>query len=439
MDELRRVQIQQITAAVAPRHCPLQVRGLAIAYSGGPDSTVLLHALAHAGHTCPVRAVHVCHNLQPAARAWVAHCREFCNRLGVAFTSLDVQVEPGGEGIEAAARRARYAALGAELQAGEVLVLAQHANDQAETFLLQALRGAGVAGLAAMPAHAPFADGHLWRPLLRVPRVAVLAYGETYALPVVADPSNRDPQLERGYMRTQLWPALSRRWPQAATTLTRAAGWCAEASALVAEVAAADLTQLQDAQQRIAVAPLQQLSRFRQGNVVRQWLGVLGFDAPDHRHVDEILRLLQAREHAGPVVRWRNTEVRLFDAHLHAMRVLPPVPQGWCRQWQPAQDLLHLPPGCGQLRAEADGDLAQLALAVRLRRGGERYHDARRGGTRTLKAFLQEQRIAPWLRQRLPLIYHQGRLVAIADYWQDPALAAQLRVRDLRFIWQRGA
>lgn len=436
MDELWRVQIdrKRVTEAIAPANCPPGATGLAVAYSGGPDSTVLLHAIVHGGHDVPVRALHVCHHLQPQAPRWVAHCRAFSARLGIAFDCLDVQVEPSGEGIEAAARRARYAALENALKPGEVLVLAQHADDQAETFLIQALRGAGVAGLAAMPERAAFGPGWLWRPLLALPRSTLRTYADTFSPDWVDDPSNCDSDLDRGYLRENLWPQLTGRWPSAAQTLARSARWCAEANALVSEVAAQDAQSLMDVKNRIEVAGLKQLSDFRQGGLLRYWLAQCGFDAPDRKHIAEIRHLLSAREHAGPVVKWGHTEVRLFDGHLYAMRPLPPRPRAaWQAHWN-LNEPLKLPDGCGWLSAAFEGQPAQ-AVDVCFRQGGERYVDTRRGGTRTLKAFLQEARIPPWIRQRLPLIYFYGHLVAIADYWLEPAFAGRIGLSALRFSW----
>lgn len=420
---------------MAPARCPAPVAGIAVAYSGGPDSTALLYALAQAGYRCPLRALHVCHNMQPEAQQWVNHCREQCAQLNISFACLQVRVDTRAEGAEAAARRARYDALAAALQPGEALVLAHHADDQAETFLIQALRGAGVAGLAAMPTWAAFASGYSWRPLLHLSRETLRAYVAAQQLPVVDDPSNQDTHLDRGHLRQQVWPALLAHWPQASATLSRSAHWCAQAADLVAEIAASDALALVDAQGRMSVAQLRDLSTFRQAGVLRHWLAVVGFDAPDHRHVREIQRLLVVREHAGPQVRWRDTEVRLFDGHLHALRPLPVPPENWSRSWQ-LTTTLDLPPGCGSLVAEYDG-VAQQQLRVTLRRGGERFTDSRRGGSRTLKKFLQEARVPPWWRSRLPLVYADGELVAIADYWLQPALAARLGVTNLRFIWRR--
>lgn len=436
MDEVRRVQIEQVSAAVAPARCPPGASGIAVAYSGGPDSAALLHALARAGHAIPLRALHVCHNLQAEAAQWVSHCRAACAQQGLPFECLDVRVDVGDEGMEAAARKARYDALAGALRPGEVLALAHHADDQAETFLIQALRGAGVVGLAAMPEQAAFAGGCVWRPLLGLPRQALLEYAKLMGLDAVQDPSNRDTRLDRGYLRQNVWPALTRRWPGASDTLSRSAHWCAEAAALVEEVAEADAKRVIDTRQRLSVEGLQRLSPFRQAGVLRHWLAAGGYDAPDHRHIGELQRLFDARQHAGPRVTWAGTEVRLFDGHLHAMRPLPVPPGDWSSPWL-LNEPLALPQGCGALRAEFTGAPRQ-SLTVCFRRGGERFADPRRTGHHRLKEFLQEARIPPWERTRLPLVYDGARLVAIADYWLDPGLEQRLGVAGLRLFWQRG-
>lgn len=425
--------------AVSPRSRPAAATGLAVAFSGGLDSTVLLHALIRAGHDLPLRAVHVCHHMQADAEAWAAHCQTFCSRHDIAVERLDVRVEAGGQGMEAAARDARYTAFAATTRPGELLALAHHADDQAETFLLQGLRGAGVAGLSAMPAVADFAGGRLWRPLLGLPRTELRAYALEMQLSWVDDPSNRDSGIERGYLREAVWPVLTERWPSASTTLSRAARWCAQASDTLVRIAAEDTARLVDVHQRLAVAGLGDLDAFRQSGVLRHWLASAGCDSPDHRHVEQIRRLLTAREHAGPRVRWRDTEVRLFDGHLYALPALAPPPPGqWHCEWA-LDHALTLPDGCGVLKASfghtAPGGPGVTAT-VAFRRGGERFpDDAHVSGSRSLKSFLHTARIPPWVRQRLPLIYLGDRLVAVADYWLDRSAVQRLGVPDLHIAW----
>ncbi len=382
-----------------------------------------------------MRALHVCHHLQDEADAWAEYCRSFCAQHSMTFERLDVNVQPDGHGIEAAARNARYAAFADAVRPGELLALAHHADDQAETFLLQALRGAGVDGLAAMPAIADFHAGRLWRPLLALPRAALRAYAAEKNLEWVEDPSNRDSAIDRGYLRETVWPPLTGRWPAAPSTLSRAAHWCAQASGALAQVAAEDTACVADGQHRLVVARLSDLGDFRQAGVLRHWLAQRAYDAPDHRHIEQIRRLLAAQHRASPVVRWAATEVRLFGGRLYAMRALPAPPRLFACDWALDRPLT-LPAGCGVLRASFT-DEPTATVRVVFRRGGERLpDDARVSGSRALKSFLQNARVPPWVRRRLPLVYLADRLIAIGDYWLDAAAAQRLGIRDLQIDWR---
>ncbi len=184
-----------------------------IAFSGGLDSTVLLHLLASAEALPPLSAVHVHHGLQSAADTWPSHCQSICDRLGVPLRVMRVQVQPGAS-LERAARDARYRAFTEVIGAGEVLLTGQHRDDQAETLLFRLLRGAGVRGAAAMPVHRPLAGGHLVRPLLDVSRTELVAYADEHQLKWIEDPSNADMQFSRNYLRHRVIPTLTERWPK---------------------------------------------------------------------------------------------------------------------------------------------------------------------------------------------------------------------------------
>ncbi|WP_147674782.1 tRNA lysidine(34) synthetase TilS, partial [Vulcaniibacterium tengchongense] len=209
---------------------------LVVGFSGGLDSTVLLHWLAAdpALRARGLRALHVNHALHPAADAWQRHCVAVCERLQVPLRSVRVEVQRGaGSGLEAAAREARHAAFAAELAAGEVLVLAHHRADQAETFLLRALRASGPDGLAAMRPWRRYGAGWLWRPLLGCGRDALLAHARAHGLGWIDDPGNADPAFDRNFLRARVLPLLRERWPHADAALARAAALCGEAQALL--------------------------------------------------------------------------------------------------------------------------------------------------------------------------------------------------------------
>lgn len=410
---------------------PRDLDRLAVAFSGGSDSSALLHAAIAALGPERVRALHVCHHLQPEAERWASHCVAQANAWGVECSRLDVVVDPVGQGMEAGARRARYQALAEALQGNELLASAHHAEDQAETFLIQALRGSGVRGLAGMPTLSRLAEGWLWRPWLGVTREAIDAYAQAQALCVIDDPTNHDPAIDRGYIRQRLWPALSRRWPAAATTLGRSARWAAEAAEAVQVLAELDLAAVRATSDTLLIDRLLTLSSPRRAQVLRLWIEDAGFNSPDHRHLEQIMRLLNARERASPRVVFGQTEVRRFDHRLFVMRRLPPAPTE-SLSWSVA-NTLELPAEAGQL-ATVDSR-ATGTLQVRFRRGGEQL--MRADGRRiTLKDWFSQQRVPPWLRERMPLVYAGQTLVAVADYWAHPDSGVWPDAVILRFVWR---
>lgn len=204
-----------------------QICRLIVGYSGGLDSHVLLHGLAmHRPYwlTQKLEAIYVDHGLQTASAVWGEHCAEVCRDLNMPFRVLKIDARPvPGESPEAAARRARYAALAAELGFDSALLTAHHRDDQAETLLLQLLRGAGPYGLAAMPAVSRLGQGRLLRPFLEVDRAELLAYAGKHGLRWIEDASNTDTGFDRNYLRHRVLPLLRERWPAVNRTLSRSA------------------------------------------------------------------------------------------------------------------------------------------------------------------------------------------------------------------------
>ena len=227
---------------------------LVVALSGGLDSVVVLHVLADmpAARARGLRAVHVHHGLHPDADAWQRLCETICSALQVSLRSVNVDVpRDGGEGLEAAARHARRAVFAEELGVGEVLVLAHHRDDQAETFLMRALRGSGVDGLGAMQPWRAFANGWLWRPLLGHPRSDLQAYAQAHGLRWIEDPSNADARFDRNFLRQRVLPLLRERWPQADASFARSANLCADAAGLLDEGDTHALAPLRTADPRV--------------------------------------------------------------------------------------------------------------------------------------------------------------------------------------------
>ncbi|MDS4028479.1 MAG: tRNA lysidine(34) synthetase TilS [Candidatus Contendobacter sp.] len=397
-----------------------QARRLVIGYSGGLDSQVLLHGLATHRGRWPERtlaAIYVDHGLQTASAAWGEHCGEVCHALDIPFRALRVDARPEpGESPEAAARRARYAALAAELELDTALLTAHHRDDQAETLLLQLLRGAGPHGLAAMPLAARLGRGWLLRPLLAVDRADLLAYAQAHQLRWIEDASNTDPGFDRNYLRHRVLPLLRERWPAANRALARSARWCAEAAAWFDLEATVDLARIgTDRPDGLHLPALRELGAIRQRNLLRYWLRQLGLPIPDHRQLEHVLRDgLTARHDRQPRIHWPGGEIRRYRDTLYAMSPLAPHDAHRHFVWRAGANgypPLELP-GIGELalRETSGAGLRATVLAggeliVRFRQGGERFRPAGRRHGQELKKLWQEAGVPPWERDRLPLLY----------------------------------
>ncbi|WP_416467938.1 tRNA lysidine(34) synthetase TilS [Pseudomonas sp. LFS044] len=411
-----------------------------IAFSGGLDSTVLLHLLAdHARsqQTPPLHAIHVHHGLQPAADAWPAHCKAVCDRLGIPLTVIHVQVTPGAS-PEQAARDARYAAFKGVLGAGDVLFTGQHRDDQAETLLFRLLRGAGLRGLSAMPVQRPLGQGQLVRPLLAVSRTQLHTYAQRHGLAWIEDPSNNDTAYTRNFLRAEVFPLLQQRWPQASQNLARSAEHLGEALGLLDELAQADLAEAGEGGcvawpglDSLDLATLVALSPARQRNALQHWLS-LRTRLPDSRHWAGWAALRDAAIDARPA--WHLTDGKLERSNGRVWWLsgdwLQPV--GGVLRWEQPDGRLALP-GNGSVRLHGR---PQGELHIAYRQGGEVLNIPGRG-KRDLKRLLNELQVPHFVRSRLPLLYCGERLLAVANlpelgqadcqlHWQPPTNAQGL-------------
>ncbi len=397
-----------------------------VAFSGGADSTALLHALSHCRPTgVELGAIHVHHGLQADADGWARHCERFCAQLGLGCRVLRVRVvREGAESLEAVARRARYGAMEGMVARGDLLLVAHHREDQAETVLLQLFRGAGPRGLAAMPRWRPFGGGHLGRPLLDMSRDSVNAYVARERLPWVEDGSNRDAAHRRNFLRHEIAPRLQRPWPALAKVLGRVAHHQAEAAELLADIGRADLLEMVSADTRsLCCDALRRVPALRRANALRHWLHDGGFAVPGSVQLLEIDHsLLGARVDRMPLVCWPGVELRRYRSRLYVMRSRPSPPAGDARiAWHLDPDkALKLPHGKLQAHQAVGEGLCLPPLApveVSFRQGGERCHPVGRSHSQRLKKLFQEAGIPPWERCRIPLIYSGEELAAVAGLW----------------------
>ncbi len=389
------------------------------------DSTVLLHALAGTRdlQQSEIVAIHIDHDLHQDSGDWDVHCREFAEKLDVSYVSQRVTIDDqSGSGPEAAARQSRYTALLALVEDGDCLLSAHHEEDQAETLLLNLMRGSSLAGLAGIGAIQDFGRGRLLRPLLSVSTAAIKEYADRHNLDWIDDPSNADTRFDRNFLRREIVPALAARWPAVSSRLKQSADLAGEASALLRELANVDIAAA-GTTERLNLPILQELSPERQRNVLRQAVNLCGLPpAPATRLYQVIDELIPAREDAQPIVEWPGAEIRRYRNHLYIMPAIPGLPVAPEQALRPDESL-DLGPGMGQLALSPDidggisPDLASAGLQIRYRHGGEEIRPAGHDCTHKLKKLLQQEGIVPWMRERLPLLYSGDDLVAVADLW----------------------
>jgi tRNA(Ile)-lysidine synthase len=396
---------------------------------------VLLHALGQLRESLglSLSAVHVDHGLYPDSIDWAWRARQFCERLNISCAVERVQVSQVREhGLEAAARRVRYACLARYVGTGEVVLTAHQADDQAETLLLQLLRGTGVHGLAAMPAITAFHAGRLVRPLLDFTRAQLTAFAVHENLQWIEDTSNDDLRFSRNYLRHQVFPRLEAHWPGAARRIAHAAGMAAEAIGLLDELAESDWLGARGTESMsLSITALRRLAPPRQCNLVRYWLRRQGFLAPTAVHLDQVLaQVMQEPRSRQAVIRWPGAQVCRYRDALVALRPCAGADSAWRNHWN-LKDPLEIP-GVGFLRAEASQGnglsrecVGQSRVIVGLRQGGEVCRLPGRAHHHKLKKLLQEAGIPPWERNRLPLVYVNGDLAAIGDRWVCEPYAAR--------------
>ena len=351
-----------------------------IAFSGGLDSTVLLHALAslQAEENVPLLAIHVDHGLQEDSGAWSEHCEAIAEKLGIDYLcrSVTVQLE-SGKGPEASARDARYTALHAELGPGDWLISAHHREDQAETLLLNLIRGSGPMGIAGIGAIRRFGPGWLVRPLLETGRDEMLEYAEREGLRWLEDPSNVDRRFDRNFLRHDILPRLKSRWSDISARLQRSAGHAAEASQLLANLAEIDLVSLGGRPDRLPIDGLLNLSAARQRNLLRYALRDLGLSTPTAMQLSRVINeVIPARQDAQPLVTWPGAAVRRYRNGLY---LLPEKLIESPAVIEVSSDDMPLGPGLGVLqfvrgasRGLSEG-LLSGDIQVRFRRGGEEF------------------------------------------------------------------
>lgn len=389
---------------------------LYVGFSGGIDSTVLLHALS----SCPslakkTIAIHINHNLSKNARNWQTHCQTICKLLNIPFITEDV-IFDNSANIEKNARQARYDFFQSLIQSNEGLLLGHHQNDQAETLLLQLCRGAGVQGLAAMTSIRNFSHGQLIRPFLEHSREILEIYANENNLHWVEDESNNDSGYTRNFLRHEVFPLLQTRWPNVLKNFSQTSAHCQEANTHLEDLAKIDCPDLINVTDRLSLEFIDKLSQARIKNVLRVWFKTQQILVPDTTMINRIVNeLIFSSQDARPEIQWGEVILRRYQ---HCLYLGAQEAKFKSLDWPDFPSSLKLMGNSWTLYAEKTQEgicvPAQCRIQVRFREGGETI--CLRGQHKSLKKLFQEWKIPPWQRDQIPLIYFDESLAVVVGY-----------------------
>ncbi len=398
--------IKEISADLKPG------AGLWLAYSGGLDSSVLLHLLSQS--SLPFKAIHVNHQLSPDAMRWQQHCELSAQELGVPLVCESVRVANRGRGVEDEARERRYEVFAKHLKQNDVIVFAHHQDDFAETFLFRLARGAGVNGLIGIKRRRSIADARLLRPLMQFSKQQLQEYAEQNKIKWVEDESNNNNAFDRNFLRSQVIPIFKERWPNFSAQVAKAAVWLTESQTLLDEYADEDLINVDVRAERLGESlcldDFSRLSFVRQKLMVRRWCVRNAYQPPEARLLDRLIDLVSAREDAKPVLSWGRCELRRFRGRMFLLPQLPPT-ESFDIPWMSSSPLT-LPDGSVLMGIEGS---EEAPCRVRSRHPGDRCKPVGRHLSQTLKRLMQEYALEPWLRDRAPVLCVEDRIIAVAD------------------------
>ena len=400
---------------------------LYLAFSGGLDSSCLLHLLKQAKLSPTL--LHVNHQLSPSADAWATHCKKVAERYGFPIVVEHVSVSNSGKGLENAARESRYEVFLKYLQSGDCLLTAHHLDDQVETVFFRLLRGAGSRGLSGINIERELGEARMLRPLLKVMREELLDYAKLNELSWVEDESNQNTNLDRNFLRQNIFPLLQGRWPGFARRAAEASSSLCQTGALLDEYAREDILACECRTERtgqsLKIKKLLSLSISRRQNIIRTWISDLGFNLPSRAQMEQLEWLLVAKDDAQPHVIIGNYELRRYNQRVYCMKKLCNLSELQLDElpWDSSRPLNLR--GAGRIEQTAG---VPQEFSIRFRRGGERCKPHGRDKSQRLKKLLQEYGLEPWLRDRIPLVFLRGELVAVGDLFTCSENA------DFRFV-----
>ncbi len=401
-----------------------------VSYSGGMDSTVLLHtcrALNESGVIQNLTALHSNHGIHSESNIWEQQCKVICEQMGVEFEATRLYLGRDGDRVsEATARKARYEWLRQFMNKNSILMTAHHQSDQVETLLLNLLRGAGVRGLSGIQPVTEFGEGKLVRPLLEVTKDQIREYLHKFKLSYVEDPANHDLQYSRSYLRSVVIPALEQHWPVATNSIARTVHLLQDTRGALDELVRHDFDFCKVSREcyfshpiQLKIKNLRQLSRFRQVNLIRFWINTNDLPEPNQSMLDDFIQSVVQSDSKAGAMKWSGHQVLKYQNALYLVRSLSQSDNGGEYEWDLNSPLAISEVGIKICPTEVVGagiDRSKVpgSISVRFRSGGERIKLPGREHSSKIKKILQESSIPTWERKMLPLIYSGEELVAMA-------------------------
>ena len=422
---------------------------IAVAFSGGLDSSVLLHSLANIPeYKERVFAIHVNHGLSPNSKSWIKHCEKFCTILGVNFISLTIDLE-NSKTNENILRQARYEAFFSCLEKGDVLCTAHHQDDHIETILFRILRGTGIKGLAGIEKYSQIEGIDLIRPLISYSKKDLLDYGNKFNVNWIEDESNEDLSISRNFIRKKVIPNLKNdNWPEYKNSISYLSSKAKEANEILDEIAFLDLKRCaSESLDRLSILKIKELSHARAMNVLFTWLGINTHLGVSNKITDQVYKsIVLASENSNPVVTFGKRgesgsfQIRRFNNFLRHLPLTETETLSNKKVWKwNTNNPLELPTGTLSMQLSLgkgiSTQLTEPGISIKGRIGGERCKPEGRSKSQKLKKLFQEYRVPPWVRDRIPLVYVGDQLAAVSDLWVCEEFVAKKDERGIVLSW----
>ena len=422
----------------------LGVTKFTIALSGGVDSMVLLDLLSKAKRSSDViKAIHINHNLHESSKEWVDFAKDACKKYKLPLIIESINPKQEGFGLEAEAREQRYKKFKEIILDNECLLTAHHLDDQIETMLFRIFRGTGLDGLRSIRKKAKFGKGLLCRPLINIPREAIEQYAKLNDIKWIEDPSNKNIDFDRNYLRNNIVPSIKKRWPNAQKTITRHSSLAENNQKLLHELAKEDIGEIEKFNV-LDIGILSNKSSLRINNIFRFMILKNKMGIPSLKVLENGIETLINAKSDSPIITWDGFSIRRYKDTLYFFN--PDLKQDEIRplkmKWF-IDETINLGGNRGSIQArfiKGQGialNKCPKSLEIKYRKGGEQIKPSGHKITKSLKNLFQENNVLPWVRDQIPLFYLDEELISVGDLWFNQDYKAKEQEDGFLISWDR--